>query len=89
VCSNDSFLPLTGYATYGATKHAMRAGSITSVAIEERNGPVAFTIIHPPSVRTPMLAQEMADDSSVRGMTRASRREHPGDLLHAAHELGK
>jgi short-subunit dehydrogenase len=59
-----SFLPLTGYATYGGTKHAMRAFH-HSVAIEERNGPVAFTIIHPPSVRTPMLEQEMADDSSV------------------------
>jgi len=58
VCSMTSFLPLTGYATYGATKHAMRAFH-HSVAIEERNGPVAFTIIHPPSVRTPMLAQEM------------------------------
>jgi NADP-dependent 3-hydroxy acid dehydrogenase YdfG len=64
VCSMTSFLPLTGYATYGGTKHAMRAFH-HSVAIEERNGPVAFTIIHPPSVRTPMLAQEMADDSSV------------------------
>jgi short-subunit dehydrogenase len=64
VCSMTSFLPLTGYATYGGTKHAMRAFH-HSVAIEERNGPVAFTIIHPPAVRTPMLAQEMADDSSV------------------------
>ena len=64
VCSMTSFLPLTGYATYGATKHAMRAFH-HSVAIEERRGPVAFTIIHPPSVRTPMLEQEMADESSV------------------------
>ena len=34
VCSMTSFLPLTGYATYGATKHAMRAFH-HSVAIEE------------------------------------------------------
>ena len=64
VCSMTSFLPLTGYATYGGTKHAMRAFH-HSVAIEERRGPVAFTIIHPPSVRTPMLEREMADESSV------------------------
>jgi NADP-dependent 3-hydroxy acid dehydrogenase YdfG len=64
VCSMTSFLPLAGYATYGGTKHAMRAFH-HSVAIEERNGPVAFTIIHPPAVRTRMLEQEMADDSAV------------------------
>jgi NAD(P)-dependent dehydrogenase (short-subunit alcohol dehydrogenase family) len=64
VCSMTSFLPLTGYSTYGATKHGMRAFH-HSVAIEERDGPVTFSIIHPPSTRTPMLAQEMADPSSV------------------------
>jgi NADP-dependent 3-hydroxy acid dehydrogenase YdfG len=41
VCSMTSFLPLTGYATYGGTKHAMRAFQ-HSVAIEERGGPVAL-----------------------------------------------
>jgi NAD(P)-dependent dehydrogenase (short-subunit alcohol dehydrogenase family) len=60
VCSMTSFLPLPGYATYGATKHALRAFH-HSVAIEERGGPLTFSIIHPPSTRTPMLAQEMAD----------------------------
>lgn len=60
VCSMTSFLPLPGYATYGAAKHAIRAFH-HSVALEERDGPLDFTIIHPPSTRTRMLDQEMAD----------------------------
>ncbi|MFF7640874.1 SDR family NAD(P)-dependent oxidoreductase [Streptomyces canus] len=62
VCSMTSFLPLPGYATYCATKYGLRAFH-HSVAIEERDGPLDFTIIHPPSTRTGMLAQEMADPS--------------------------
>ena len=80
VCSMTSFLPLTGYATYGGTKHAMRAFH-HSVAIEERGGPVAFTIIHPPAVRTPMLEQEMADDSSVLAF--AERSVAPSEIAEA------
>uniref|UniRef100_A0AAU1ZRV5 SDR family NAD(P)-dependent oxidoreductase n=1 Tax=Streptomyces sp. NBC_00093 TaxID=2975649 RepID=A0AAU1ZRV5_9ACTN len=64
VCSMTSFLPLPGYTTYGATKHGLRAFH-HSVAIEERDGPVTFSIVHPPGTRTPMLEQEMADPSSV------------------------
>jgi short-subunit dehydrogenase len=64
VCSMTSFMPLSGYATYGGTKHAIRAFH-HSVAIEERSSPLSFTIIHPPSTRTGMLAQEMADPTSV------------------------
>ncbi|HEY4024230.1 MAG TPA: SDR family NAD(P)-dependent oxidoreductase [Pseudonocardiaceae bacterium] len=75
VCSMTSFLPLSGYATYGGTKHGMRAFH-HSVAIEERDGPVTFSIVHPPSTRTPMLAQEMADPSSVIAF---AERSHPVD----------
>ncbi|WP_079053817.1 SDR family NAD(P)-dependent oxidoreductase [Streptomyces graminilatus] len=64
VCSMTSFLPLPGYTTYGATKHGLRAFH-HSVAIEERDGPVTFSIVHPPGTRTPMLEQEMADPSAV------------------------
>jgi NAD(P)-dependent dehydrogenase (short-subunit alcohol dehydrogenase family) len=64
VCSMTSFLPLTGYATYGATKHAVRAFH-HALAMEERHSPIRFSIIHPPSVQTPMLELEMADPSSV------------------------
>lgn len=64
ICSMSSFLPLPGYATYAGTKHALRAFH-HAVALEERDGPVDFTIIHPTSTKTAMLAQEMADPSSV------------------------
>ncbi|MCU1358206.1 MAG: hypothetical protein JWM89_3624 [Acidimicrobiales bacterium] len=64
VCSMTSFLPLTGYSTYGATKHAIRAFH-HALVMEERDSPIRFSIIHPPSVQTPMLEQEMADDSAV------------------------
>ena len=64
VCSMTSFLPLTGYSTYGATKHAIRAFH-HALVMEERDGPIRFSIIHPPSVQTPMLEQEMADPSAV------------------------
>jgi NAD(P)-dependent dehydrogenase (short-subunit alcohol dehydrogenase family) len=64
VCSMTSFLPLTGYATYGATKHAIRAFH-HALVMEERKSPIRFSIIHPPSVQTPMLEQEMADASAV------------------------
>ncbi|MFI6095024.1 SDR family NAD(P)-dependent oxidoreductase [Lentzea sp. NPDC051213] len=60
VCSMTAFLPLPGYATYSGTKHGLRAFH-HSVAIEERDGPLDFTIIHPPTTRTGMLDQEMAD----------------------------
>ena len=60
VCSMTSFLPLPGYATYCGTKYGLRAFH-HSIAIEERDGPLDFTIIHPPSTRTGMLEQEMAD----------------------------
>lgn len=71
ICSMTAFLPLTGYATYCATKHALRAFH-HSLALEERDGPVAFTIIHPPAVRTPMLDQELADDSAFMGFAERS-----------------
>ncbi|MCW2671557.1 MAG: hypothetical protein JWP14_146 [Frankiales bacterium] len=64
VCSMTSFLPLTGYSTYGATKHAIRAFH-HALVMEERGSPIRFSIIHPPSVQTPMLEQEMADPSAV------------------------
>ncbi|MDH6622661.1 short-subunit dehydrogenase [Streptomyces sp. LBL] len=64
VCSMSSFMPLIGYTSYGATKHGLRAFH-HSVAIEEQGGPVTFSIVHPPSTRTPMLEQEIADPSSV------------------------
>jgi NAD(P)-dependent dehydrogenase (short-subunit alcohol dehydrogenase family) len=66
VCSMTAFMPLTGYATYGATKHALRVFH-HSLALEERDGPVTFSIVHPPAVQTPMLEQELADESAFLG----------------------
>lgn len=66
ICSMTAFMPLTGYATYGATKHALRVFH-HSLALEERDGPVSFTIVHPPAVQTPMLEQELADESAFLG----------------------
>ncbi|MDO0929561.1 SDR family NAD(P)-dependent oxidoreductase [Streptomyces sp. TG1A-8] len=80
VCSMTSFLPLPGYATYCATKYGLRAFH-HSVAIEERNGPLDFTIIHPPSTRTGMLDQEMADPSCA--ISFAERSYAPQEIARA------
>lgn len=71
VCSMTSFLPLPGYSSYGATKHALRA-FINTVAIEERANRVAFTLVHPPGVRTGMLEQEKQDPSAVAAFAEKS-----------------
>jgi len=62
VCSMTSFLPFPGIASYGASKHALRAFH-HALALEERTGPVHFTILHPTSTETPMLEQEAQDDA--------------------------
>jgi NAD(P)-dependent dehydrogenase (short-subunit alcohol dehydrogenase family) len=77
ICSMTAFMPLTGYATYGATKHALRVFH-HSLALEERDGPVSFTIVHPPAVQTPMLEQELADESAFLGF--AERAISPSEL---------
>jgi NAD(P)-dependent dehydrogenase (short-subunit alcohol dehydrogenase family) len=64
VCSMTALLPFPGLASYGASKHALRAFH-HAVAIEERHGPIDFTIVHPTAVETPMLEQEARDDSSA------------------------
>ncbi|MEW6347265.1 MAG: SDR family oxidoreductase [Pseudomonadota bacterium] len=63
VCSMTSFLPFPGIASYGASKHALRAFH-HAVSLEERNGPIDFTILHPTSTETPMLEQEEKDDAT-------------------------
>ena len=51
VCSMTAFLPFPGIATYAASKHALRAIHF-GVAMEERQEPISFTIIHPSSTET-------------------------------------
>lgn len=61
VCSMTAFLPFPGIASYAASKHALRAFH-HGLALEERDGPVRFTIIHPTSTETPMLEEEARHD---------------------------
>jgi len=63
VCSMTAFLPFPGLASYAAAKHALRAFH-HAFAIEQRDSPFAFTIIHPTSTETPMLEQEAASDEA-------------------------
>lgn len=64
VCSMTSFLPSPGLGSYAASKHALRAFH-HSLALEERNGPVRFTIVHPTATETPMLEQEAENDDTA------------------------
>lgn len=64
ICSMTSFVPMPGFASYAAAKHALRAAH-HSLALEERDSPVAFTIIHPPAVETPMLRHEQDFDAAA------------------------
>ncbi|MGJ3701271.1 SDR family oxidoreductase [Variovorax sp. AFSI2.2] len=64
VCSMTAFLPFPGIASYGASKHALRAFH-HALALEERRGPIDFTIVHPTSTQTPMLEQEKNDDATA------------------------
>ncbi|MER5447077.1 SDR family NAD(P)-dependent oxidoreductase [Streptomyces sp. NPDC002764] len=71
ICSMTSFLALPGYATYGGTKHGLRAFH-HAVALEERHGPLDFTIIHPASTRTRMLDQELNDPTAITAFAEKS-----------------
>jgi 3alpha(or 20beta)-hydroxysteroid dehydrogenase len=61
VCSMTAFLPFPGLASYAAAKHALRAFH-HGLAMEERNTPLTFSIIHPTSTETPMLEKEAESD---------------------------
>ena len=71
VCSMTAFLPMPGMASYAGTKHALRAFH-HGLALEERDGPLHFTIIHPPATETAMLEQEAHDDAAILAFTTKS-----------------
>ena len=71
ICSMTAYLPFPGLASYAAAKHALRAFH-HALALEERKGPVAFTIIHPTSTETPMLEKEAQDDALALAFAGAS-----------------
>lgn len=62
VASMTAFLPYPGLASYAAAKHALRAFHI-ALSIEERDSPVAFTLVYPGATETPMLEKEARDDA--------------------------
>lgn len=62
VSSMNGYLPFPGIASYAAAKHALRAYHV-ALAIEERDGPVDFTLVYPTATETPMLEKEAGDDA--------------------------
>lgn len=62
VSSMNAFIPYPGIASYAAAKHALRAFH-AAVALEERAGPIDFTLIYPTATETPMLDKEASDDA--------------------------
>jgi NAD(P)-dependent dehydrogenase (short-subunit alcohol dehydrogenase family) len=64
ICSLTAYMPFPSLASYAGTKHALR-GFHHTLAWEYREQPLDFTIVYPPAVETPMLAQEAQDDSAA------------------------
>lgn len=64
VCSMTAFIPSTGLASYAASKHALRAFH-HAMALEQRNGPIDFSIVYPTATETPMLQQEAENDDTA------------------------
>ena len=62
VASMVAFIPYPGLASYAAAKHALRAFHV-ALSIEEKDGPVAFTLVYPGATETPMLEKETQDDA--------------------------
>ncbi|MDQ7249756.1 SDR family NAD(P)-dependent oxidoreductase [Dongia sedimenti] len=64
ICSMTAFLPLPGIVSYCASKHALRALHF-GIALENRDAPIDFTIIHPGATETRMLDDEARAGVSV------------------------
>lgn len=62
--SLGAFVPLPGQSVYAATKHAVRAFH-HGYAMEERDKRVAYTLVCPGVVDTPMLHQQVGNDASA------------------------
>ena len=69
VRSMTAFLPSVASASYAAAKPALRAFH-HAVAIEERDGATAFTIIHPSATEAPMLEQEAREEAAAMAFVR-------------------
>lgn len=71
ICSMSSYLPFPGLGSYAASKHALRAFHL-ALAIEERDGPITFTIAHPTATETAMLDHEAQFDDVALAFTGTS-----------------
>ena len=81
VCSMTSFLPFPGLASYAASKHALRAFH-HALALEERETPLSFTIVHPTSTETPMLQQEaQSDEAPMAFLSEAVTPDYVADVV--------
>lgn len=58
------FTTMPGQVVYSATKHAVRALH-HGLALEWRDTPMQFSIIHPPAVETPMLEKQIRHDEAA------------------------
>lgn len=87
VCSMTAFIPTTGLASYAASKHALRAFH-HAFALEQRNGPVDFTIVHPTATETAMLEREAQnEDTAMAFAAQPVTAEHVGRVVIRAMEL--
>jgi NAD(P)-dependent dehydrogenase (short-subunit alcohol dehydrogenase family) len=80
VCSMTAFLPFPGLSSYAASKHALRAFH-HSVALEQRDSPLKFTIVYPTSTETPMLDQEAASGLKLAFASPSMSAEAAGTII--------
>jgi short-subunit dehydrogenase len=80
VCSMTAFLPFPGLASYAASKHALRAFH-HALALEQRDTPLKFTIVHPTSTETPMLEQEARSGLALAFANPSMTADSAGDII--------
>ena len=80
VCSMTAFLPFPGLASYAAAKHALRAFH-HALALEQRQTPLKFTIVHPTSTETPMLEAEARSEVALAFAVPAMSAEAVGTVI--------
>jgi NAD(P)-dependent dehydrogenase (short-subunit alcohol dehydrogenase family) len=80
VCSMTAFLPFPGLASYAASKHALRAFH-HALALEQRDTPLKFTIVHPTSTETPMLQKEARSGLALAFVNPSMTAECAGTII--------
>jgi NAD(P)-dependent dehydrogenase (short-subunit alcohol dehydrogenase family) len=85
ICSMTAFLPFPGLSSYSAAKHALRAFH-HSLALEQRDSPLKFTIVYPTSTETPMLEQEAQSGLKLAFASPSMSAESAGNIILEAME---